>query len=109
MNENTEREQRAIMPGRKWNYQWLVDNSRFFLFLALLAVIYIYNAHYAEKTIKNINRTARQLKELQYEYKTVKGELMMKSRQTEIARMVEGQGLKELKYPPFRVADSSGH
>ena len=89
---------------RKWlNYQWVAKNLYFFLFLAILAVIYIYNGHYAENTIKDINRSAKALKELQYEYKTVKGELMMRGKQSELAKAVEPLGLKELKAPPVKI------
>lgn len=89
---------------KKWiNLQWIVKHIYYFLFLAVLAVIYIYNAHYAENTIKDINRSARELKELQYEYKTVKGELMMRGKQSEIAKAVEPLGLKELKKPPVKI------
>ncbi len=88
---------------RTFNYQWIVKNTYFFLFLALLTTIYIYNGHYAEKTIKDINRNAKQLKELQYEFKTVKGELMMKGKQSELAKAVEQLGLKELKEPPLII------
>lgn len=88
------------------NYHWIVRNIPFFLFLSLLAVVYIYNGHYAEKTIKNINRTARELKELQYEYKTVKSELMFKSKQSEVVKAVEPLGLKVLLQPPVKIGDS---
>jgi cell division protein FtsL len=96
---------------REWrrlllNYHWIVRNIPFFLFLSLLAVVYIYNGHYAEKTIKNINRTARELKELQYEYKTVKSELMFKSKQSEVVKAVEPLGLKALLQPPVKIGDS---
>lgn len=89
---------------KRLNYQWMVKNIYYFLFLSILAVVYIYNGHYAENTIKNINRSARELKELQYEYKTVKGELMMKGKQSELAKAVEPLGLKELKEPPVKIA-----
>lgn len=89
---------------KKWiNHQWIVKHIYYFLFLAVLAVIYIYNGHYAENTIKDINRSARELKELQYEYKTVKGELMMRGKQSEIAKAAEPLGLKELKKPPVKI------
>lgn len=94
-------------PGRNWKKKlsndWVAKNMYYFLFLAVLAVIYIYNGHYAENTIKDINRTAKELKELQYEYKTVKGELMMRGKQSELAKAVEPLGLKELKTPPVRI------
>jgi len=96
---------------REWkrlflNYQWIVRNIPFFLFLSLLTVLYIYNGHYAEKNIKNINRTARELKELQYEYKTIKSELMFRNKQSEIVKTVEPLGLKELMQPPVRLKDT---
>ena len=96
---------------RSWNrlflnQQWLVRNLPFFLFLALLTVLYIYNGHYAEKMIKDINRTAAQVKELQYEYKTLKSEWMFLHKQSEVVRAVESIGLKEMTQPPFRLKDT---
>ena len=88
------------------SYHWIVRNTPFFLFLSLLAVVYIYNGHFAEKKIKDINRTARELKELQYEYKTVKSELMFQSKQSEIVKAMEPLGLKELLQPPMKIGDS---
>ena len=88
------------------NYQWIVKNIPFFLFLSLLTVLYIYNGHYAEKTIKDINRSSRELKELQYEYKTIQSELMFQSKQSELVKAVEPLGLKELSQPPLKLKDS---
>lgn len=92
---------------RLLNYQWIVKNIPFFLFLAVLAVIYIYNGHYADKTVRNINKVSRELKELQYEYKTLKSEVMFRSKQSELAKAVEPLGLKELTSPPVVLVDSS--
>ena len=89
-----------------FNYQWIVKNIPFFLFLSLLTVLYIYNGHYAEKTIKDINRSSRELKELQYEYKTIQSELMFQSKQSELVKAVEPLGLKELSQPPLKLKDS---
>ena len=88
------------------NYQWIVKNIPFFLFLSLLTVLYIYNGHFAEKTIKDINRSSRELKELQYEYKTIQSELMFQSKQSELVKAVEPLGLKELSQPPLKLKDS---
>lgn len=89
------------------HYRWIVKNTPFFLFLSLLAVIYIYNGHYADKAIRNINHAGKELKELQYEYKTVKSELMFRSKQSELAKAVEPLGLKELTVPPVILRDSA--
>jgi hypothetical protein len=93
---------------RRWfNYEWVFRNIRYFLFLSVLAVVYIYNGHYSDKTIKEINRTNRELKELQYEFKTMKSEVMFRSKQSELAKAVEPLGLKELATPPVVLSDSA--
>ena len=97
----------AAAGWKRWlNYQSIVKQIPFFLFLALLAIIYIYNGHYADNTIRNINRTAREVKELQHEYKTVKSEVMFRSKQSELAKAVEPLGLKELVATPVVLRDT---
>ena len=104
----------AVIPGKgrtRWQpsqmgYRWVVRNVSFLLFLASLAVIYIYNGHYADKISRDLNRTNKELKELQYEYKTLKSEVMFRSKESELARAVEPFGLKELTQPPFVLIDS---
>jgi hypothetical protein len=91
-----------------FNYQWIVKNIPFFLFLSVLAVVYIYNGHYSDNTIKDINKTSKELKELQYEYKSLKSEVMFRSKQSELAKAVEPLGLKELVKPPMVLKDSVG-
>lgn len=90
------------IPGwKRWlNYQSVVKQIPFFLFLALLTVIYIYNGHHANKTLRAINRTSREVRELQFEYKTLKSEVMFRSKQSELAKAVNGLGLQELKSAP---------
>jgi hypothetical protein len=91
---------------RRFSHQWMVKNIPFFLFLSLLAVLYIFNGHYSDKTIKDINKTSKEVKELQYEYKTLKSEVMFRSKQSELAKAVAPMGLKELTAPPIVLRDS---
>ena len=109
--ENTkERELKKItrtLSFKRWlNYQSIVKQVPFFLFLALLAVLYIYNGHYADRTIRDINQTAKDVKELQYEYKNVKSEVMFRSKESELVKAVEPLGLKELTVAPVVLRDS---
>ena len=105
--EKESRTDPAVTGWKRWlNYQSVVKQIPFFLFLALLAIIYIYNGHYADNTIRNINRTAREVKELQHEYKTVKSEVMFRSKQSELAKAVEPLGLKELTATPVVLRDT---
>ncbi len=85
------------------NYRWITANVPFFLFLALLAVLYIANGHLADKTVRDINATAAELKELQYEYKTVKSDLMFKSREAEMVKITAPLGLKITATPPMHI------
>jgi hypothetical protein len=98
----------AFSPGwKRWlNYHSIVKQVPFFLFLAVLAVLYIYNGHYAEKTIRKINRTAKEVRELEYEYKTVKSEVMFRSKQSELVKVVVPLGLKELTVTPVVLRDT---
>jgi Bacteriodetes cell division protein (FtsL-like) len=95
-------------PGwKRWlNYQSIVRQVPFFLFLAMLAVVYIFNGHYADKTIREINRTTKEVKELKYEYITVKSEVMFRSKPSELVKAVEPLGLKELAEAPVVLKDS---
>ena len=79
-----------------------------FLFvLALLAVVYIYNGHLADRRAREISRTTRELKELQFEYKDVKGDVLELSTQGQLIKIVEPLGLKELTTPPVVLTDGS--
>ena len=103
------RKRKEINSGPGWkrwlNYQAVVRQIPFFLFLTLLAVIYIYNGHLADKTVRQIGRTTKEVRELQYEYKTVKSEVMFRSKQSEMAKAVEPLGLKALQQPPVILED----
>ena len=104
--QNT-KERDLKLDWKRWlNYPSLVKQVPFFLFLAALAVLYIYNGHYADNTIRNINRTAKEVKELQYEYKTIKSEVMFRSQQSELAKAVEPLGLKELTESPVVLKET---
>jgi len=106
MSEEKEIARKRKDRKRLFGYRWIVKNIPFFLFLSVLAVVYIYNGHYADKTVRNINKVNKELKELQYEYKTLKSEVMYRSKQSELAKAVEPLGLKELTVPPAVLVDT---
>ena len=107
MNEEKTKRSRTRWKPSQLGYRWIMKNIGFFLFLAALAVVYIYNGHYADKISRDITRTDKEVKELQYEYKTLKSEVMFRSKQSELAKAVEPFGLKELVRPPYVLVDSN--
>lgn len=105
--ESTENKEQRFKWKRLLNYQSIVKQMPFFLFLAALAVVYIYNGHNADKLNRGIASTTKELKELQYEYKTIKGEVLFRSKQSELVKAVEPLGLKELTESPIVLIDST--
>ncbi|MEX0635327.1 MAG: FtsL-like putative cell division protein [Ferruginibacter sp.] len=90
-----------------FNYKWIVKNIPFFLSLSLLAVLYIYNGHMADKLSKKISATERNIKELEYEYKTIKAQVIYRSKASELVKAVEPLGLKESNTAPVSLESVS--
>lgn len=85
------------------NYTWLVKHFGFFMFLALLAVLYIANGHWADKTIRDINITQKQVKDMEYEYKNLKSLEMYRSRESQVTQAAAALGLKPATEPPVKL------
>lgn len=83
--------------------KWLVHYVPFALFLGVLAVVYIANGHYADDTIRRTAKARNDLKQLQYEYKTLQAELMYRSKESELVKAVAPLGLKPLTEPPAKI------
>lgn len=93
--------------GALFNSQWITNNMFFFLFISILAIIYIANGHWADKTIRNIDKTKKELRDLQFEYKTIKAELMHKSEEAQVLKVAEPLGLRISKEIPYRLSDKN--
>ena len=110
MSKTKTQKEKKFNPKKDWRkwfyYRWIVKNIPFFLFAAVLTVLYIANGHYADKTIRKINATAKHLKEMEYEYKTIKRDVIFRSKESELAKAVEPLGLKELTAPPMKIGDT---
>jgi len=104
---------KAIFKGVKKNFNdsvkdvfslpVLVRNIRYMGFLSFLALLYITNAHFADRAMISMNGLQKELKELRWEYMNTKSQLMYKSKQTEIKKLVTPLGLEELKQPPKKI------
>ncbi len=91
----------------KINYTWIIRHLAFLLFLSLLAVLYIANGHWADNTIRDINITAKQVKDMEYEYKNLKSLEMYRSRESQVREAAAALGLKPGEVPPVKlVADT---
>lgn len=73
------------------------------LFGMLVVLFYIGNTHYAERTIRKIDKVKRETEDLRADYTTLKSDYMEASKQSEVARNVQPLGLEESKTPPYQV------
>lgn len=83
--------------------QFLLKNIHYVFFIFLLAMMYIANNHLAQKLVTDINHKAKELKELRWDYLTIKSDLMYQSKLTEVLPKANEIGLKELNEPPFKI------
>ncbi|RNI27110.1 hypothetical protein EFA69_13115 [Rufibacter immobilis] len=73
------------------------------LFLMGITLFYIGNTHYADRTLRRIDKTKTETEDLRADYTTLKSEYMEASKQSEVARNVAPQGLVESSTPPIQV------
>jgi Bacteriodetes cell division protein (FtsL-like) len=73
--------------------QWVFNNFNYVLFLGFLGIVYIANAHFAEKNVRDIQRIQKEIKELKWEYTSIKSETMYKSMQSQMDVRLESTGL----------------
>lgn len=64
-------------------------NFSFLLFLGFLGIVYIANAHLAERRVRRIQMLQRDIRELKWEYTSIKSETMYKSMQSQIAKSLD--------------------
>ena len=70
-----------------------LKNIPFLLFLAFLTIIYIANAHYSIKKIRQIQALQKDVKELRWNYMSLKSELMYDIKRVEMMKDVKSMGL----------------
>jgi hypothetical protein len=92
-----------IIGGDLLSKNAVLRNLPFLVFIAILAMLYIANTYYSEKTFKQIEKTKNELKELRFQYITAKATLLYYSKQTEIAKRVERMGISGTTKPPYKI------
>lgn len=81
-------------------------NLPFVLFLCFIAMVYIANAHYSEKKVREIQKMQSDLKQQRWQYMSLKSELMFESKRSEIINALEPIGLKTSQNKPNKIVVS---
>ncbi len=85
------------------SYSKVASNVIFVFFLVTLGVIHIANTHMAERTVREINAKEKEIRELRWEYISLKSDLMYNSKQSELAEQLKADGIYELTQPPYKI------
>jgi hypothetical protein len=75
----------------------------FILFVTVLILFYIANSYYAERLIRDINKTKNDLKERRAEFISTSSELMFRTKQSEVTKTIAPMDLKESVEPQKKV------
>jgi len=78
------------------------------LFLSLMALIYIGNTHYSEKSLRLLSKLEMEVEELRADFTSLKADYMFASKQSEVAKKVISSGLVESEDPPYKIEVKRG-
>ena len=94
-----------VVSGNFLSKESTIKNMPFIFFLSFLAICYIANGYYADDQVRRVNRLTNEIKELRTQYIVVKDSLVVKSKQTEVARSLAAKqtGIKESVVPPKKI------
>ena len=65
----------------------------FIFLMLLLGIIYIANAHQAERKLRKINNLKKSVQDAKFLYQEVKSEITFKSTESQLADQLKSQGL----------------
>lgn len=82
---------------------WFYQNFSFVMFIFFLLLVYIANAHYAETKVKEIQVMQKEIKELRWQYMSIKSKVMYRTKHSEIAKDVSAYGLGITNKKPYRI------
>jgi hypothetical protein len=95
----------SVVSGNFLSKEVTLKNLPFIFFLSFMAICYIANGYYADDQVRKVNQLANEIKELKTKYIVVKDSLVVKSKQTEVAKLLAKQqtGIKESVVPPKKI------
>jgi len=95
----------SVVSGSFLSHESTMKKLPFIFFLCFVALCYIAVGYYADDQVRKVNTLTSEIKELRTQYIVVKDSLVIKSKQTEVARALDKMqtGIKESVVPPKKI------
>lgn len=95
----------AVLSGSLLTQDAVVKHLPYLLFLAFLGLVYIANGYMAESSVRSINKTQQQIKELRSEQISMKSELNNTIIESELKKIIAERemALEESIDPPKKI------
>lgn len=90
------------------SYTQVMHNFLFVVAIVFIGILEIFNTHLAVRLNRGINKKQEVIKELRWEFMTVKTDMNQKSKQSELQKILEPTGLKSLQEPPKKIEVEKG-
>lgn len=96
---------KELLDGRVLADTVIRKNIAFILFLTFLGIFYIANGYSAEKLYRREMVLGQEVRELRFESITTASQLMFMSKQSEVKKRIQNEGLnlQESKEPPVKI------
>ena len=102
-----------------WMSRWVKNDASFeggfpakylpkVIFAVLVGVVYVWNTHYAERTVRKMGKLETEVEDLRADVTTLEADYMYSSKQSEVAKRVKVLGLEESKEPPYKIVAEEG-
>jgi len=88
---------------RSKGVEWIFMNLPFVCFLALIGIVYIFNAHSVERKVRKIDALKAEVNNVRWRYMDVKKEIMYGSTQSQIQKRVADLQLEPVGEAPIKL------
>lgn len=82
---------------------FILKNLGYILFLGFLAILYIGNAHLAERNVRQIQESQKDIREMRWYYMSLQSENMYNSLRSEVVDRVRDDGLRLHRGEPIKI------
>ena len=94
-----------ILSGDVLSNNWFKSQYKLIVLISVLIFVYIYSGYQSQRQQRTLSDLQKELQDVQMTQLTVNAELMNKSRQSSVAKMLQEKGsrLKENTKPAIRI------